>query len=253
MSLWRRLRRRLAGPPGPPAVFHITHHKSGSQWIHRILLPLAGDRLVAPEVDNAQFLDRPIEPGKVYPTVYITREQYASVPVPPNSRRFVVIRDLRDTLISVYFSVKHSHPVLHERIQSRRDALKEMSVEDGLLYIIGQQLAGIAQFQWSWLHAGEELIKYEDLLTQDEEILARVLLRKCRFEADPMRFREVVLANRFEAKAGRKPGQEDVASHERKGIAGDWKKYFTEKITSTFKRFYGSILIATGYERDLNW
>ena len=252
-GLWQRLRRRLSRGSVPPTVFHVTHHKAGSQWIHRILLPLANERLVPPEVDNAKFLERPIEPGKVYPTVYVTRQQFDTVRVPPGSRRFVIIRDLRDTLVSVYFSVKHSHPILHERIQSRRAALHEMSLEDGLLYIIGQQLAGIAQFQWSWLHAGEELIRYEDLLTHDEEILARVLLKKCRFDIDPVQFREIILANRFEAKAGRKPGEEDIHSHERKGIAGDWKNYFTDKVTVTFKRFYGSILIATGYERDFNW
>src|SRR5262249_10799430 len=86
VGLWERVRRRLTGASGPPTVFHIPHHKSGSQWIHRILLPLAGERLVAPEVENAQFLDRPIEPGKVYPTVYVTREQFDTVRTPPNSR-----------------------------------------------------------------------------------------------------------------------------------------------------------------------
>jgi lipopolysaccharide transport system ATP-binding protein len=253
VSLWERVRRRISGPAEPPTVFHVTHHKSGSQWIHRILLSLAGDRVVAPEVESAQFLNRPIEPGKVYPTVYITREQFDSVKVPAGSRRFVVIRDLRDTLVSIYFSVKHSHPVLHERIQNRRQELQQMSLEDGLLHTIYLHLSGIAQFQWSWLNAGEELIKYEDLLTDDEEILARVLLHRCRLGVDPMKFREVVLANRFEAFAGRKPGQENIHSHERKGIAGDWKNYFTDKITETFKRYYGSLLIATGYERDFNW
>jgi hypothetical protein len=243
-----------AAPPALPTVFHVTHHKAGSQWVNRIFHALAYERLVMPEVENTQFLTRPIVPGGLYPTVYVTREQFESVAVPKDSRRFVIIRDLRDTLISLYFSLKHSHPVLHERIQNRRAVLSELNVEDGLVYLIETQLTGIAQFQWSWLHSREELIKYEDLLERDEEILARVLLHGCKLGIDPGRFHEVVRANRFEARTGgRKPGEEDLASHERKGIAGDWRTHFTEKVTKGFKRIYGSVLIATGYEKNFNW
>jgi lipopolysaccharide transport system ATP-binding protein len=243
-----------SAPSALPTVFHVTHHKAGSQWINRIFHALTYERMVMPEVENVQFLGKPIVQGAVYPTVYVTREQFDSVAVPKDSRRFVVVRDIRDTLVSLYFSLRYTHPVLHERIQNRRSALAELSPEDGLVYLIETQLTGIAQFQWSWANAREELIRYEDLLERDEEILARVLLRKCRLGVDPGRFHEVVAANRFEARTGgRKPGQEDLGSHERKGVAGDWRNHFTEKVTKAFKRLYGSVLIATGYEKDFNW
>ncbi|HSQ58795.1 MAG TPA: sulfotransferase domain-containing protein, partial [Gemmata sp.] len=171
-----------------------------------------------------------------------------------NSRRFVIIRDLRDTLISLYFSLRYSHPVLHDRIQNRRAILSELSVEEGLIHLMETQLTGIAQIQWSWVSAREELIKYEDLLNHDEEILARVLLHQCRLGVDPGKFHEVVRENRFEARTGgRRPGEEDLGSHERKGISGDWKAHFTAKVRRNFKLVYGSVLIATGYERDFNW
>ena len=253
-GLGRMLGLGKAAPAALPAVFHVTHHKAGSQWVNRILHALAYERLVMPEVECAQFLHKPIVPGAVYPTVYITREQFDSVAVPGDSRRFVVIRDLRDTLISLYFSVRYSHPVLHGRIQSRRQILSELGQEDGLLYLIENQLTGLAQFQWSWVNAREELIKYEDLLERDEEILARVLLHQCRLGVDPGKFHEVVQANRFEARTGgRKPGEEDLGSHERKGVAGDWRTHFTDKVRKAFKTLYGSVLIATGYEKGFNW
>ena len=63
----------------------------------------------------------------------------------------------------------------------------------------------------------------------------------------------MILANRFEARSGRKPGEEDVTSHERKGIAGDWRNYFTPKVTREFKQRYGSLLVATGYEKGFGW
>ena len=240
--------------PAPPAVFHVTHHKAGSQWINRILHTLVYERMVLPEVGNTQFLNRPIEAGKVYPTLYITREQFDSVKLPAQWKRFVVIRDLRDTLVSMYFSLKHSHAVLHAKHRERRGALSEMSVEDGLIYLIESQLPPHAQFQWSWVASGEELLKYEELLQNDEEILTRVLLRGCRLGTSSARFREAIQATRFEAwTKGRKPGEEDVTSHERKGVAGDWRNHFTDKVKKAFKGWYGSVLIATGYEKDFNW
>jgi len=48
-----------------PTVFHITHWKAGSQWIHRIFHGLVYERLVLPVVDMTQFLRTPIQPGKV--------------------------------------------------------------------------------------------------------------------------------------------------------------------------------------------
>jgi hypothetical protein len=241
--------------PGSPdvAIFHITHHKAGSQWVHRIFQTLAFDRLVLPEVQNNQFLNRPVAPSRIYPTLYITREQFESVALPRRWRRFVVVRDLRDTLVSLYFSLRNSHRLLTDVMRARRAALSELTQEEGLLYLIESGLTPMAQVQWSWRAARQELIKYEDLLDRDEEILTRVLLGHCRLRVEPARFREVVRAHRFEAQSGRKPGTEDAHAHERKGIAGDWRNYFTDRVRAEFKRCYGSLLVATGYEKGFSW
>src|SRR5207248_77143 len=95
-----------------PTVLHVTHWKAGSQWIRRILHHLVPDRIVAPaNQEQDQFLTWPIQAGKVYPTVYVTKAQFDLVATPACHRRFVIIRDLRDTLVSLYFSLKISHPM----------------------------------------------------------------------------------------------------------------------------------------------
>jgi lipopolysaccharide transport system ATP-binding protein len=67
------------------------------------------------------------------------------------------------------------------------------------------------------------------------------------------RLREVVIAYQFERwTGGRQRGQEDSTAHERKGIAGDWRNYFSDRIKRTFKERYGELLIATNYEKDLD-
>ena len=92
------------------------------------------------------------------------------------------------------------------------------------------------------------------MLRRDEVILRRVLLEHCRIEVSPQKFREVILANRFEARTGgRKPGEEDVHSHERKGVAGDWRNHFTNRVADAFKKRYAELLVATGYERGNDW
>jgi len=252
-GLVSRVRRWLGPAVGTPTVFHITHHKAGSQWVNRVLHALAYDRLVLPEAGDAQFFRKPLVPGKVYPTVYVTREQFETATLPPNSRWFVVIRDLRDTLISGYFSIKHSHAMEEEADLQLRARLHDSSFEDGMLHLLDHWLPERAAVQESWANGPDDALKYEDILARDEEILGRVLIGHCRLAITPERLKEVVLANRFEARAGRKRGEEDVKSHERKGVVGDWRNHFTDSFAKAFKARYGELLVATGYEKNGRW
>ncbi|HET6566618.1 MAG TPA: sulfotransferase domain-containing protein [Rhodothermales bacterium] len=52
---------------------------------------------------------------------------------------------------------------------------------------------------------------------------------------------------------GRRRGQEDVTSHYRRGIPGDWKNHFTPEHVRYFKDEYGGLLVKLGYEADENW
>ena len=44
----------------PLTVFHLTHHKAGSQLINRILHALVPGRVIDPEVFNGHFLRKPV-------------------------------------------------------------------------------------------------------------------------------------------------------------------------------------------------
>ena len=122
------------------------------------------------------------------------------------------------------------------------------------MYVLEEYLPANARIQMSWLEAGEPLIRYESLLEDDVGILERVLLDEGGLPVPRERFREVVRATRFERSTkGRRPGQEDIASHMRKGIAGDWRNHFTDRLKQAFKTRYGDLLVATGYESNLDW
>jgi lipopolysaccharide transport system ATP-binding protein len=237
-----------------PTIIHVTHWKAGSQWIHRILCDLLPDRIVEPQVGETQFLNWPIQAGKIYPTVYVTKQQFDRAQLPPNSRHFVIVRDLRDTLVSAYFSMKISHAIVSPHLAQLRSTLVSLNMDDGLLYMLDEWLPHCANIQISWLEAGAELIRYEDLLDHDLDILEPLLLETCQLPISHVRLREVLLANRFASLThGRERGQEDISVHERKGVAGDWQNRFTDRIKRAFKARYGGLLVATGYEQDLNW
>jgi len=215
------------------------------------------ERMVLPQVDQSQFLIEPIIPGKIYPTVYVTKEQFDSVAMPENHRRFVVFRDLRDTLVSLVFSVLFSHNPEDSRpqdIEEFRSRFRIEDIEDAMLHLMDNLLKGCAEIQQSWAAAGEPHIKYRDLLTNDMALLTDLFTQQIPLGIPKERIEQVVLENRFEKlSGGRSRGEEDILAHERKGIAGDWRNHFTPRVTREFHRMYGDLLIMTGFEVNDDW
>lgn len=240
-----------------PAVFHVTHWKAGSTWLSRILGRCDRARIVRSRQGVAHVLDDPIEPGGVYPRVYLTREEFESVSLPASWRRFVVIRDLRDTLVSAYFSTKFSHRQNPENpfLSEDRERLQTMGAKEGLSWMLDQPVVTkSAKIQDSWTRAEVPLIRYEDLVEHDIRILKRVLIDECEFSLSPHQVRRIVRDSRFERlSGGRTRGDEEITSHFRKGVPGDWRNYFTGPLKKAFKERWGQLLITTGYENGIDW
>jgi lipopolysaccharide transport system ATP-binding protein len=235
-------------------VFHLTHHKAGSQWVRRVLAEAAPTRIMLPRTPRLSgVVDRVVLPGMIYPTVYLTREEFGRVRRPDGSILFVVIRDLRDVLVSAYFSAKVSHVETHMPLQGRMQAqLEARSLEEGLRLVLHTWLPPIARFQLSWIHAGEHLLRYEEILA-DELAAFSGLLAHCGIQLAPSEIRQIVARCSFERWSGRPRGVEDPSSHHRKGVAGDWRTYFTPALIDEFKSLYDDVLIETGYERTRDW
>lgn len=226
-----------------PTLFHITHWKAGSQWIQEILRGLAPDRIVAPRLGEGQVLFDRIVPGGIYPTVYLTKEQVESIELPAGSRRFIVLRDLRDTLVSGYFSAKFSHAIAWSGTTNLRARLDALNQEEGMLYLAEKWLQGVAVIQASWLASGEPIVRYEDLLGNDVDLLEETLVKDGGIRVDRATLKTVVEANRFDAMSGgRERGSEDVNAHARKAIAGDWQNHFTPAIRKRVDELYGHLV-----------
>ena len=236
-----------------PTLIHVTHWKSGSQWIHEILRACFLKQIVPPTIENGQFLNEPIIAGSVYPTVYVTKDEFLQATLPEKWHRFIIIRDLRDTLVSGYFSIKNSHPPVGPIPQWRQE-LSSMSQEEGLLWVFENWLPASAAIQASWVKENEPIIKYEDLLANDIDILTKIIIDDAHYPISKTELERIIIAHRFESMSGgRQRGEEDLNAHERKGIAGDWKTHFTPKMRRVFAEQYGALLIKTKYEQNENW
>lgn len=274
----------------PPTVFHITHHKAGSQWVAEVLKYCAPERVVCPKPRAAHFYEQPLIAGGLYLSVYVPSPDFTTITAAftASCRNFVVMRDLRDTLVSWYFSLRYSHPVMSAFIAKAREILGQLDEEEGLLALLTPSpalktesfafflptladafvenlnradfLAYLARFteyiahvQTSWMDDHDTLrIRYEDLVADEYAAFERIV-DYCQINVTRQRLHEIVRSNTFEMVTGRQPGQEENTCHQRKGIVGDWRNYFSARVKDEFKQRFGSVLIRTGYESHLNW
>ena len=204
-------------------------------------------------------------------------------------RGFHVIRDPRDVLISGYFSHRYSHKIEEEwgpRLAEHRRRLEaQPSIEDGLLLELdyaSRYLTNIAGWRYDDPNVYET--RFEVLTTAPWTVyladfqflglttprwglptLASMAVAATLYKlfSRPIRqrtclpqplLRRILAQHAFDRRAGgRARGQEDVRHHYRKGVAGDWRNYFTPRVTAEFKARYGDLLIRLGYESAQDW
>lgn len=107
--------------------------------------------------------------------------------------------------------------------------------------------------QWRDKEPNVVLVRYEDLLDDCEGTLAQVIPKVFEMELNQTKLKETVRRFSFEALSGRKQGEEDTTAFIRKGIAGDWKNYFTKDLGQQFDDLAGQGLREYGYESDSDW
>jgi hypothetical protein len=186
-------------------------------------------------------------------------------------RGFHVVRDPRDMAVSAYFSHLHSHPHTgFPQLAERRERLRMMTKEEGLLDELGRPFVFRCMATWDYSLPNVLELKMEQLTREPYEGFCRVFAFLGLLEGSRdtpggyeyphhrkltlSRLRAILVENDFAVKAdGRKPGEEDVQSHYRKGVPGDWRNHFTDRHTEYVKKHLNGLLVKLGYERDENW
>jgi hypothetical protein len=160
-----------------------------------------------------------------------------------------VLRDPRDMIISRYFSNKFSHPVLNETVRERKDALSTLDDDEGITWSIKDFEKTIAAYLCEWL----DLINDRDVAFYTYEFMKTNTLlfftsvfKHLNIEADTGNLTKIINEYNFQTLSKRKPDTEDVKSHYRKGIIGDWENHFKKHHEELFfsmpncsKVFYG--------------
>jgi Sulfotransferase domain len=203
---------------------------------------------------NADFIE---EVGRIYPEAKVIH----------------IIRDGRDQAVSMLHhvwnrstdqgGVQMLKPGEFERREIyRKDPQKLLQTGEGIF--TEERLRGAAR-AWNsrvgktaqdgpaLLGPNYTEVRYEDLLERPHEEVGR-LAGFLGADTREKAVRQAVGAASFEKLSkGRERGQEDTSSFYRKGVAGDWKHYFTERDKEIYKEEAGELLIRLGYERDLDW
>lgn len=248
-AIWHRLRKKNILSSKRSAldnIFHCSIHKAASQWFYDLFedpifyknTTLSTYKYQTVEMDgfdprpmNTRFFEKPFPIKTVGTPLYISYACYQSIPKPTKYKTIFVVRDPKDALVSWYFSMRDSHPVLG-KVSSIRSRLTKLSLEDGLLYSI-DELEKQAYFECiaSWMKAdlkeNERIILFEDLVISEEKIIYYLL----DFFSISLSFKDqfkLIDRHRFSAKK-KKMGNYD---HYRKGRIGEWKNHLSYKVNN---------------------
>ena len=190
----------------------------------------------------------------------------------PNSRYFLVIRDGRDVLVS--FTLHNlrgagfqmdKEPFNTELAGMREQFTSNPGLfnDDPALLLSHEPWVRYAARSWAeravsdreqaskiTLNDGSQAvqeIRYESL-HQDIERLRRGMYEFLQLDPD-----QALPTDQGE---DTKPGlgrREDPSGLRRKGVVGDWARYFNDDVRRWFKEEAGETLVSLGYERDENW
>jgi len=222
-----------------------------------------------------------------------TNADYEYVKHLSNFRGFHVVRDPRDIVVSSYFSDLYSHPTSNSPgFATRREELRNLSRDQGLMAEMEYRRGQFKRmYEWPYSLPNVIEVRMEDIIENpyqrfleisrflgilDEAHFGTKKRLKHLFLAFARRIQHfsrghpvipislnkipaerllgIIFENDFTRKSGgRKPGEEDVKSHYRKGVAGDWRNYFKEEHIAFFKSNYHDVLVKLGYEQNRDW
>ena len=245
-----------------PLAAYFGHHKCATRWVNGIVRRVCDELGLKQVIYNSarQFdndLAAAVEQADVDFLCYCNAVQ-SQVDLISEYHGFHMVRDPRDIAVSAYFSHRYSHPIREGRrflTPEYRAQLEELDEEAGLLLSLDRRRAQFEQMLvWDYDNPRVLEARFEDV-TADPFTWFRRILDFVGLTGFPDASLERVLADSSFAKKtrGREVGDEDVRSHYRKGISGDWMNHFTSAHVDYFKEHYNDVLLALGYEDDPDW
>jgi len=181
------------------------------------------------------------------------------------NRAIYVLRDGRDAIVSRYFMVLRVKREANQRIKIRFEKfcgqeMREANVKELMpafikFFFLEENSGSINYAKHIVIAKKANLfsIKYEDLLQEKEATFVKCLqfLEGGANKIDRSKVKKAIELNDFKKLKNKK--KQNDAVFLRKGVAGDWKNYFTQEAMETFHALAGDELILAGYEENENW
>ena len=262
-------------------IFHCCTQKTASQWFRLIFSdPVVYqhtglncfsfesfmDLLVGKYPENADqkwdrlptLLYRDFCPAVSVPVntiitpLYIGRNVFGKLPKPENHKAFFVMRDPRDIVVSWYFSIRDSHPLMGNILKHRK-ILQKTDFKGGLKYTIDVlQERGVFEAQRSWMiqepTENVKVFRFEDL-TNNSLIFLERLFEFLQVEIQGNDVKALDKRYHFKKLSRSKPEMKysGKTDHYRKGISGDWKNHFDGDVKDYFDQVSGELIEILGY------
>lgn len=172
-----------------------------------------------------------------------------------------VVRDGRDVMVSYYHHMYFGNSILPEWVfeyYRTRAPFKDFeNVEKNMPayieYMFTKHMMQGKVVTWkSFLHSyldkpSVTFVKYEDLLASPLDTLSKSITAITGAQTDKEMLQQVIDKYAFKNIAKRKPGEENKKEFLRKGIAGDWKNYFSKEASDAFEFYAGEELRLFNY------
>jgi hypothetical protein len=241
-------------PHAVPLFFVLGYPKSGTTWVCQLM---------------ADYFRLPFPQNSIFPLGCAAVVHSFETPSKKYQRGVYVMRDGRDAMVSAYFHMRGRmlsgasaafHKKLFEGLNPNDEPRNNM--KSFLERIIDRPAGGWTRVANWGAHVGAywamevshlPSVRYEDLLSDGERTLSKLVYHLTGTEADVDRVRASLQRYSFQTQSGRRQGEENRESSLRKGQAGDWVNHFTREAAELFDHHFGNVLIKAGYTKDHTW
>lgn len=248
-----------------PSVIHFSFNKAATQYIKAILKRCAIEKgMTNLELNaysfnsNFPYLQDLTEEAMAKYKPIFKQRGYLYGPFgrrvkgvdPSNHKIVLVVRDPRDLLVSYYYSMGYSHTIPPEdgnkyaAFMQRRQKVQETSIDDFVLED-ADRILGIYQSYEPWLadqNTSLYITKYEDMVKDFAPWLSG-LLNYCEFDISRDLWKALITENEM-----KKPSKENLNSHIRKGVSGDYKEKLKPETIEVLNGKLQEMLTTLDYE-----
>ena len=174
----------------------------------------------------------------------------------PQAKLIHLVRDGRDVCTSGVFDwiarTKRKHPRYAVFVERRGGVRLRRFFDDDDLAQWAEEWAGPIR-AFTERRAKPLTIRYEEM-KQDQRAVLEPVFAYLGASCEAETVQRCIEASSFrKMSAGRAPGQGVATAKVRKGVAGDWKNYFTRRDGERFHELAGDCLVKLGYADDGDW